>query len=208
MKIVVSGFMLGLMLAFSFGPGFWALIQISLTKSFKNGLFFLLGFLISDLTLILLATFSITSLKFSFKHSLFWGIIAAIVLVSFGIVTLIKKNAVVQKNILTESDINKGLSKNILKGFLFNMSNPYNFIFWLGIVGMSNSLYGINTRNFFTFIASVIITTISFDTIKCYFASKLQKILKAKYLITINFVVGIVMICSGVFIFVKTVLFL
>jgi len=205
MKTLFSGFLFGLILTFSFGPGFWSLLQVSLTRGFKNGMYFLTGFILSDFLLIAISLLTVTTIKISFTKSIYWGIIASIVFITFGIVTFLKNKALKDKTSISETFPRENFINSLLKGFIFNISNPYNFIFWLGIVGMSIGLYGIYSEGFFIFIITLILTTFSFDTLKCYFASKLQNLLKIRYIKVINIVTGLIMIFSGLFILFKSI---
>ncbi len=204
MKVIISGFLFGLTLAFSFGPGFWALMQITINQGFKRGMLFLTGFFLSDFTFMLIALFSVKSLSGNVRNSIWLGLIASIVLIGFGVISLIKR-----KKTRTVVDNKKDIPiylkhiGYILRGYIFNTSNPFNLLFWVGVVSISSGAYGIKSIDSYIFIGAIFSTSLFFDMLKCFFASRLQKILKENFLFLINKLVGIVMICSGCFIFWK-----
>ncbi len=203
MKVILSGFLFGLTIAFSFGPGFWALLQETINKGFGRGMLFLTGFFLSDFTFMLIALFLAKSFASGLANSIWLGYIASIVLVSFGIITLLKKKDKTININKKELPLYIKHIGNVLRGYLFNSSNPFNLLFWLGIVTLSSSSYGLNTFNMYMFMTTIFITSFALDVLKCFFASRLQKILNEKFLFLINKLVGVVMICSGFFIFWK-----
>lgn len=203
MKIIISGVLLGLTIAFSFGPGFWALLEVTANKGFKKGLLFLSGFFLSDLLFIFIALFSLKAIMNGLTQSFYFGLISSIAMITFGIFTIFKKqNKTIANN---RKNIPFKLKKTglILKGFIFNTSNPFNLVFWIGIITISTSAYGLKTSDFYVFIISIILTSVSSDVIKCFFASRLQNIINAFLLNIISKITGLVMIGSGIYIFFK-----
>ncbi len=203
MKIILSGFLFGLTIAFSFGPGFWAMIQTTINKGLKSGILFLSGFFLSDITFMLIALFSVKSFTEELVNSIWLGIIASIILMVFGIFSIIKKKEIKKVEVKKEIPLYLKHIGNILRGYIFNTSNPFNLLFWLGVITMSSRTYGLKSADSYIFIASILTTTIFFDVIKCFFASKLQYILNEKILFLINKFVGVIMIFCSCFIFWK-----
>jgi threonine/homoserine/homoserine lactone efflux protein len=203
MKIIISGVFLGLTLAFSFGPGFWALLQISIKKGFKKGLLFLIGFFLSDFLFMIIALLSIKSIMNGLTKSYIFGLISSIIMVCFGLFSLYKtkETSITFKSKDLPLHVKKiGL---IFKGFVFNTSNPFNLVFWIGIISLSGSAYGLKTLDFYVFIICVFATSALLDIFKCYFASLLQNIINVYFLNIISKITGIIMIGSGFFIFWK-----
>jgi len=203
MKVIISGLLFGLTIAFSFGPGFWALLQITINKGFKTSLFFLTGFFLSDITFMFIALFSVKTFAEKLVNSTLLSLIASLVMISFGIFSLLKKKNEDITKIKKEIPLHIKNIGVIFSGFVYNTSNPFNLIFWIGVITLSSGTYGLNTLNSYLFIISIFITSFTCDIIKCFFASRLQKIIKEHLLFLINKLVGIVMICCGFFIFWK-----
>ena len=85
---VYEGIILGLVLAFSFGPGFFALINTGITHGFKPGAALAVGIFLSDLALIVLIfvllALGAQGILSDPKSQSFIGVVGGIVLIVYG----------------------------------------------------------------------------------------------------------------------------
>ncbi len=205
---IFEGFLLGLTLAILFGPAFFALIQTSINRGFRAGFFMALGIFLSDFTLVVITYFGLTNL-IDFEHNhLMLGIIGGIILIILGTITFMRKPAVY-------NDVNAKLSrfsylpnplKQILKGFILNMFNPFLLIWWMTIVVGVSSNYGNDHLSIYAFFSSVLLTVLITDIIKVYISGRLKKIIKPELILWINKFVGILLILFGIILLLRVII--
>jgi threonine/homoserine/homoserine lactone efflux protein len=92
---IYEGILLGLVLAFSFGPGFFALINTGIKSGFKQGAALAIGIVASDLFLVLLIfvllSFGASGMLSDPKNQAFIGVIGGIVLIIYGSINFYSK---------------------------------------------------------------------------------------------------------------------
>lgn len=202
----------GLALAISFGPGFIALMQASLSNGMRGGLTLLAGIVLGDLLLIALGYWGFAPYLQAIGESKIGLIVGATVLLLFGTITL--RKAYLQKkengnNPVIESNKNwlktQPVSMNILKGLALNLSNPLNFLFWVGILIISGNSYGTGSSDFFSFLAGITTLSIAADLLKCSVSHILRKKLKQKHLRHIEQISALLFLAAGVFLLTRLV---
>lgn len=205
MKAFVEGMVAGTALAVSFGPGFVAMMQISLSKGLRGGLTFLSGIVLGDLILIALGYLGFAPILQRVGESQAGLITGAVVLMAFGIYNLLKKGKDIEKNDLQAEAIAEreevpgtGILL-IIKGLVINLSNPLNFIFWIGILILSGRNFGIGTTGFFSFLAGLLVMSAGADVLKCTLSHQLRKKLRQKHLTLVDRVSGFLFLVAGVF---------
>jgi threonine/homoserine/homoserine lactone efflux protein len=204
MSALYQGIFMGLTIAVSFGPGFIALFQTSISRGAKAGIVLASGILMSDLSLISISYFGLARLVHTANYSIM-GIVAGLVLIIFGSITFIRKPSINIKNSEQMPELKNNLITLLVKGFFLNLVNPLCLIFWIGILSFAASNYGMSSQRFFLFFSGLIITAFSFDLIKCYLSGSLRKILASNVLIYLNKSMGLALVIFGIFIIYKVV---
>lgn len=207
MQPFLQGAIFGLMIAISLGPAFFSLLQTSVTRGFKAGLFMAIGISISDISIILLSYLGISKLINNPDNQLMVGIIGGIILLIFGLVTFTKKP--IQQ--MESQDVNANLSTAdklnnkswnplafMIKGYFLNIANPFLIIFWMGIMSYVSANYGLQSHTVVSFFSGTIVTVFGTDLIKCFVGNKIKNYLKPNVLIWFNRIVGIILMASGV----------
>ena len=82
----------GFLLAFAVGPVFFTLIETSITKGFKAGLFFDLGAIFADILFILVAYYSTSQILTKVKDDPGLLIFGGVVLIAYGVISYIRTN--------------------------------------------------------------------------------------------------------------------
>ncbi len=209
MNIILQGVILGFTLStvFGFGPALFALIQTSIHRGFWSGAFLAFGVFLSDASLIALGALGAGQIFYIPRNQLAFGLIGGVLLIIFGIVTY-RRHVKLQP----KEDGQEGKSKIpgpltfILKGFFINFTNPFVWIFWMGVVvGFYASNSG-ETYILFSFFASALITIFSMDMLKCFSAYKIKKYLQSHNIIWINRIAGIGLVLFGIYLIIRTVL--
>ncbi len=226
---ISKGVALGLALAFSFGPGFFALINTGIKNGFKPAAFLAFGIFLSDLLLVIL-TFILLSLGASSfisdeKNQLFIGIIGGIVLIVYGSFNFYNKPPKTDAEASDNTNVNhlnidtdihtqaeKVLIKKIpqnnsspfwmgVKGFFLNLFNPFVWLLWLA-AAMGNN-FGFSTAKVVVFFSCCLGTVLTFDLLKAFLANKIKHFLTERLMKIINYISGIILIIFGLYIITK-----
>jgi threonine/homoserine/homoserine lactone efflux protein len=210
---LIEGIAMGLTLAFLIGPSFVSLLQTSIHRGFYAGIQFAIGIVLSDLTLIALSYLGALQFLGADQNQLRMGIIGGLIVIGFGIVTFTRKHHIaspvkLEISIKTEGFFNSRLLKYVSKGYFMNIFNPFLLIFWLGVMSLVSSKYGIPSKEIFTFFAGTISTVFVTDMFKCVVANRIKKRLNFKVLTMLNHVVGIIMVAFGLSLIVRVLIFI
>lgn len=217
--IFIEGIGTGLLMAliFGFGPAFFLIIQTTLNYGFKSGMQIALGISLNDFFIVSICLMSSIQMQFDDpQNELYAGIAACIILILFGIYTITHKSKAVMKTVQKTNDelakMEEVTNKKPLwivligKGFLMNIFNPFVWIYWLTLVASISGRFDRRIDSV-VFFAGVLGAVLAGDILKSLGASSIKKIFTPKMIVTMNVIMGVVLICFGVFILLK-VLFL
>ena len=194
---IVSGIGFGMLLAVLVGPVFFGLIQTSINRGFKYGIFFAMGVAVSDITFILLTYYGVSNFldNPAFKKGI--GIFGGGFMCLFGLYYLLKP---ADKSVPFASNIQRETKKiNIMfKGFIMNILNPSVFFFWIGMVSVVSVRFDANAFRIFIFFCATIGTVFSLDIIKSYVANKIKGYFTNSLLNKLNKGLGVILFGVGV----------
>lgn len=196
-----------LLLAFSFGPAFFGLINTSIKYGFKAGASLAVGVFLSDLTLslgiCLLFHYGAEDFLESQKNQAFVGIIGGVILIVFGSFYIFKK-----EEIKTDAEIE--ITKPnpawlIVKGFLLNFFNPLVWPLWIGnVTAVGESLEpSYNLKGMVAFFSFTLLGVLSADLLKVFVAYKIKKYITRKLIRGVNLTTGILLAVFGGFLIYK-----
>lgn len=196
---IVKGIGFGITLSFVAGPAMFALIQTSLTNGFKAGVHLALGISLSDIFMVFLTLFGISSLMDNPQSKIVLSVVGGVVMVVFGVFTYMRKTVKKDPTITSAVELQKKTFylPYIGKGFLFNIANPSVWVYWLIPVGIASSFP--EREQSYLFMVSLLVTILSFDILKCAISYKLKTILTPKILHILNQVVGVILIGVGIY---------
>ena len=97
----------GLLLAFSIGPGFFVLLETSITKGFRAAFVFDLGIVFGDIIFILIAYLSTNQLLEQLKDNPTLFVIGGIIMLAYGLISFIMLKRNFQKQQVIEYYIEK-----------------------------------------------------------------------------------------------------
>lgn len=197
-EIILKGILTGLVLTLSFGAGFFALIQTSIAKGVKKGLFIALGAMISDMLYILMALFATSFISEELpKYDKLIRILAMLSFLFFGLKNILQsKKKFEDKEIETEPNF-----YFLSKGFILNKLNPMILLTWVGISAYLRSSLLYNNLQLILFFTSVMASVFATQSLICYSSHKLKKILSDRFIQGMNIAVGLLFIFLGLFIF-------
>jgi len=197
----------GFLLAFAVGPVFFTLIETSITKGFRAGLFFDLGAMFADMLFILIAFFSTTKILEKVRHDPGLLIFGGVILMAYGIISYIRTNKSVFRIVREHYavKVKKNLGSLFLKGFLLNFVNFGVLAGWIGTIIMANALTT-SQRGVLFFLGTVLLTFFLTDLLKITLAKKLKSkmtprfIFKTKKWISILILgFGVLLLLQGIF---------
>ncbi len=197
MESILNGVISGLVLAFLIGPVFFTIIQTSIERGFRSGFYVAMGVSLSDafyITICYLGIYQIFDRSHFKQYLAYFG---GAVLLIMGIYYLVVKSRRLQhydpEKIETKSPL-----RLIIKGFFINGLTPMVLLFWLGTVGVATTKLGYDTPGeAIPFFAAIVGTVFTTDIIKAKLADKLRQVLTPKFIRTMNFVLGLVLLIFG-----------
>ena len=205
MSPFVQGVILGFTLSVLLGPALFTLIQTSIHRGLKSGIFLAGGIFLSDLSVVYLTYLGALQLINEKNNYFIAGIIGGLILIGFGIYTFLRKVHIDENNNLIELKV-PGPLTYILKGYFLNIMNPFVWFFWISaMVGVSAN-YGDDKHGVAVFFAGTLATILSTDIFKVFLANKLKRYMKPGMLIRVNHIVGILLVFFGIFLIVRVFL--
>lgn len=198
----LQGIILGLTLSVLLGPALFTLLQTSIHRGLKSGLFLAGGIFLSDLSVVYLAFLGALQLINEKNNYIIAGIIGGLILIGFGIYTFYRKVHIDENNNVVEIKV-PGPLTYILKGYFLNIMNPFVWFFWISaMVGVSAN-YGDDKHGVVIFFAGTLSAILGSDIFKVFLANKLKQYLKPSMLIRVNHIVGILLMGFGVFLIIR-----
>jgi threonine/homoserine/homoserine lactone efflux protein len=199
-SLIYQGIIIIIILTFSFGPAFFALINSGIKYGYKTGSFLAFGIILSDFFLCMLTCFLVhlgmESLLGSSKAQTFFAIVGGIVLIVFGAFYFKKP---IQKS--DEAiDIANLLPKPrvlLLKGFFLNIFNPTVWLLWLANVTAISKTLDYSMLKMVIFFSIVLGAALLVELAKVSLANKIKHYLTEKIMSTVNHLTGIALIIFG-----------
>jgi len=199
---VLSGIVLGGVLALLVGPVFFLIINTSIKKGFLPASMLAFGVLLSDGFYVLLTYYGSSLLLFLQQHDRVTGISGGLLILLFGIFTFLK-DGTVKADVLELVDDSKTRIIDIVKGFTMNTLNPSALLFWLGVAGtiaVNNTFTGSHVLLFYGSTLGMVFAT---DLLKAWVASRLKGLITGKFLVWMNRVSGVALASYGIYMIVK-----
>lgn len=197
--LIYQTIIIAVLLTFSFGPAFFALLNTSIKHGPKEGSFLATGVILSDLfvcvIVILLISLGATNFIQDEKNQRFMGILAGLVLVVFGSFYFKKPVTGTNATIEIKSPTAWVL---LLKGFFLNLLNPTVWLLWLGNVTAVSKTLEYSKLKMFIYFGITLGLTLAIEISKAHLASKIKKYLTDKIMHTINVATGILLVIFGV----------
>jgi threonine/homoserine/homoserine lactone efflux protein len=196
---------LGFTLAALLGPALFTLLQTSIHRGWRSGIFLATGIIISDFSVLMLAYLGALQLINKKDNYMIAGIIGGVILILFGIYTFNRKVHFDEHNNPVEIKV-AGPLTYILKGYFLNIMNPFVWFFWISaMVGVSSN-FGDDKHGILIFFIGTLSVVFATDILKVLIASKLKRYLSGRILLLINHAVGILLVGFGIFLMIKTIL--
>jgi len=193
---VWKGIVTGLMFTLTFGTVFFSLIQTSIKRGFRKGLYIAGGVLVSDAFYISIAIFGSTFITTKIQH---YDHIIRIIGFSFlaflGVRSIRKHEKLkTEENLLSDKkDI-----LYVMKGVMLNSINPMTLIAWIGVATYVETVNEFTFNQVLLFFAVVLGMMFTSMLAIVYFAGKLRDILSERNLHRLNIFSGIIFIIFSI----------
>ncbi len=190
----------GFLLAFAVGPVFFTLIETSITKGFRAGVFFDLGAMTADIIFIVIAYFSTSKILERVKDDPGLLIFGGAVLIAYGVISYIRTSRNLIKIVREHYavSVKKNLGGLFLKGFLLNFVNFGVLAGWIGTIIMANALTT-SEEGVVLFLSTVLITFFATDLLKIILAKKLKNKMTPRVIFKTKKWVSILITSFGLF---------
>ena len=200
---IITAIPWGLLLAFSIGPGFFVLLETSITKGFKAALTFDLGIVFADFIFILIAYLSTNQLLEQLKDNPTLFIVGGLIMFVYGLSSfiLLKRNYKKQTEVEKDED---NIQKNnyfglFFKGFLLNFINIGVLGFWMMIIITYGPQMNMETQRISIFFAAILCFYLLFDIAKILLAKQLKNKLTSQNIYKIKRVISMILLIFGLF---------
>ena len=180
----------------------FTLMQTSIHRGMKSGIFLAFGIFLSDVSVVYLALLGALQLMNQKNNYLIAGIIGGIILIAFGIYTFLHKIHIDENNKAIEVR-GPGPITHILKGFFLNIMNPFVWFFWISAMVGVSSTFGDDKHGIVIFFMGTLLTVFASDVLKVFISNKIKNHLKANILVRVNHFVGILLILFGIFLIIR-----
>lgn len=207
-QTILQALLTGLAYGCLLGPLFFLVLNTVLKKSFKHALALVAGAFFSDQILMWsswLFSAQISTLVSSDWFRQGFGVAGGLILISFGLPPFLLRQHDGGAGKLKLSGKDK-YSLFFVQGFLLNLLNPSNWLFWIGlsatVVGGTESAQ-LSTGVFLLTVALMMLLT---DFVKLLIVNKLKKRISGALIRTISRGAGLILIGLGAWALIKTLL--
>jgi len=216
MDFFIQAFSIGFLLSVMVGPVFFLLLETSITKGVRSALALDFGVLVSDIIYVLIAVMFVEQIKGLIAgNKLMFSVIGGGIFVIYGLISLVKKVAILDNQKLEGMDVSPEISRQQihtkdyvflgLKGFLLNFANPMVIFYWVSVASVANNAVPDenSTSWAFLFLEVVLLTFFSVDVLKIIAAKKIRPLVNQNLLNGLNRLIGIVFTLFGIFLILK-----
>ncbi|MFT6866457.1 MAG: threonine/homoserine/homoserine lactone efflux protein [Cyclobacteriaceae bacterium] len=192
----INGIFLGLIFIFSFGPGFFSLIQTSIQKGFGKAIFMVFGISLSDIFYVSIGLMGLSKLLEAPNIKFLLAIVGTCVLFIYGIFSWFKKPKIYEVD--SDNKIDKNFYKYVIKGFVLSGLNPFTLVFWIGLIGFVAVKYDYTFSQKVYFFSGVLSTILVTDLLKAFLANRLRNVVTTRSILIMNRSVGLILILFAI----------
>lgn len=196
-----TGLAAGLIIAVSLGPSFIYMMQMAIRNGLRASLLVAAGIVVCDLVLMVIAFLGAGKLIVVSQFGQWMGIGGGIMLIAMGTSDLVKWRQPVPSAIQITTRLNPVFL--IFKGFILNVSNPFNLFFWIGVAGLAATKLDTSPQAI-AFLSGFFVTEVVSTWMKCYLAAQLGSRLNQRHIAGFNHLVGAIFVVAGVYLMLKT----
>jgi threonine/homoserine/homoserine lactone efflux protein len=197
-EAILQGVGAGILFSFLTGPVFFSMIKTSIEKGFKAGFSLAIGVILSDIIFISLTIFSAQYVNYKSEYFEYIGIVGALFLLSVGLYYLFN-TVKVNYDIAEIAKVKK--RGYVIKGFLMCLLSPTTLMFWVMVGGIISVQLHYNMSEKIVFFIVAMMTQLTVDGVKTFYAAKLRYRIKEKTIQNLNRIAGAVIIIFAIRLF-------
>jgi L-lysine exporter family protein LysE/ArgO len=182
-----KGLLIGIGMSLMLGTVFFSLIQTSILKGWRKGVLIAGGVAISDIIFIVLALLGVQFIETGERNIWIYGG-AVLLLTLLGINMLRNRQTAI---LYPESRIGKALYY-MINGFVLNVLNPANFLFWAGLAAVARTEWAYETEHLIYFFSGCLISIFGTEVLISMLAHRIKRYLSVNILLWINRVTAFV----------------
>ena len=203
---ILIGILCGLVLSlfFSFGPGFFGLIQNSINYGFRKGIAFEIGVNARDIFMVVMMLTLLKNVELGpILHNPWVASIAGTAMMALGIFMLLRKPTIKREGgRIMFVGIPRG-RELVVQGFALNTINPGVWLYWISLVSLISGEFNLTIGERYTFFISLLLAELAGGILKCRLASLIQNKVSIRMMAVINRVTGCFVIGVGIFLIVS-----
>jgi L-lysine exporter family protein LysE/ArgO len=189
-QALLLGFVWGFILCFTFGPAFFALIQVSVEQSYKKGILMALGVVFADVLLMFIAIFGTSFLpNISYLNQII-SVSGAVLLLGMGFFSIF----VNKKQLIFPKSSVGSFFYFFTKGAFLNLLNPANFLFVVSTCTYLKSALTYNLNQIILFFGASLLATFTAEVLIAIYASRIKLFADEQKINYFNKIAGIVFI--------------
>ena len=206
MGALFAGMIVSLSLALSIGPGVALQFQASLQRGFLAGMTVVVARFISDIALLVLSSIGVLQVIASTRNQMIGALAGGVACLGFGLVFLLKKSNYTFSPVKLPTDKSpQSFFSYFFASLMINTMNPFVVLYWMGLVALAGTNFGVQTSPFFYFFSGLLVSAFGFDILKCYLFSRMKMRLKPRYFRWLNRFTGIFLLVAGLVLLGKTI---
>lgn len=198
LTLITQTFLVVVLLTFSFGPAFFALINTGIKNGYRTGSLLAIGVVASDFIICLINILFIsqaTNFIQDEKNQRFMGILAGVILIIFG--------AFYFKRPVASSDEALEIKKPsigfmLFKGFFLNSLNPAVWLLWLGQVTAISETFSYSVIKMLLYFSITLGLVLLVEFGKLSAAARLKQLLTDGLMHKINLITGVLLLIFGI----------
>ncbi len=204
-EAIIKGTLAGLAYGLLLGPLFFLGLQVTLKSGLRNGLALAGGAFTSDALLAFGGWWSSARLMDLAGNDIFQsslGTVGALLIIGFGLSAVWPRKEMATDLLVA----NAGKRRySFFKGFMLNMANPSNWLFWLGLATAARAEAPAEVKHYtLVFLGAALLMVLSTDIAKVVLASKIGQRLRPGLPGKIVRIAGITLIGVGAWLLFKS----
>jgi L-lysine exporter family protein LysE/ArgO len=202
LNIFLEGFITGIGMSMMLGTVFFSILQQSVNRGVRYGIFIAGGVVLSDVMFISLTFFGVGFVVMMEQHGVLIGRVGSILLFLFGVYQFQKKTLMADGVLIQPEGKNfwRGLYY-VGNGFFLNSINPVNFFLWLSISGFLTFTSGYSVGERVLFFTASVISIFVVESMFAFYAFKIRRWLNSQRLTFMNRVIGVIFMLIAMYLF-------
>ncbi len=191
---------LGISLSFLIGPVFFVLLETAATKGARASIALDLGVIFADMVFIAIAFLGSYKLLAQLTHHPALYGLGGMIMMVYGMITIIRKPKVETLENQTEIEIPKNNYLGLfVKGFLLNFINIGVLAFWLAMIVIFSPKLELNTYRIAIFFGGILLGYFLMDLVKILLAKQFKSKMTPNRVVKIRKIIGIVLLIAGIY---------